>query len=403
MAEPAPALPPGRFDDRPGFRRLARILGTQADESRVVGGAVRDALAGLPVSDIDFATRLKPDEVLARLAAAGIRAVPTGLRHGTVTAILHDAPYEITTLRADVATDGRHAIVAFTDDWQADAARRDFTINALYANPATGEVWDWFGGAADLASGTVRFIGDPYVRIAEDHLRILRFFRFSARFAATLEPQGLAACAARANDLMALSRERIRDELLKLLAAPRATPVVEAMIAHGLFRPILPEVGPEAGARLAGLAAAEAAAGVAPDGLRRLAALLPPRPQLAADIGARLRLSRAASRRLGAALGWQAPVPGDPRALAHAVGGEAALDRMLLAADPRAAQWAGVLASWRAPRMPVSGKDLIAMGVAPGPDVSRLLRDVEQRWVEAGFPADRAEALALARATLGLA
>jgi poly(A) polymerase len=391
------------FDGRPGFRRLARLLGADTGESRVVGGAVRDALIGLPVSDIDFATRMRPEAVLRRLAEAGVRAVPTGLRHGTVTAILDDTSYEVTTLRTDVSTDGRRARVAFTDDWQADAARRDFTINALYADPQTGRIWDWFGGMADLARRTVRFIGDPYVRIAEDHLRILRFFRFSARFADALEPEGLAACAARANDLMALSRERIRDELLKLLAAPRAVPVVEAMLGHGLFRPFLPEVEEQGLARLARLADAEAAAGVAPDGLRRLAALLPPEAALGRDIGGRLRLSRAQARRLADALGWQEPVPADPRALAHAIGGPAALDRMLIAGDPRAANHAAMLAAWRSPRMPVSGRDLIAMGVPPGPEVSRLLGEVERRWVAAGFPAGRAATLALARDALGLA
>ncbi|MFN7175344.1 MAG: CCA tRNA nucleotidyltransferase [Thermaurantiacus sp.] len=401
MAEAARALAPGEFDSRPGFRTLARVLGTDEGESRVVGGAIRDALLGLPVSDIDFATRLRPEEIVRRLEAARIRAVPTGLKHGTVTAVIGDTPYEVTTLRHDVATDGRHATVAFTDDWQADAARRDFTINALYGDPSSGTVWDWFDGLADLETRTVRFIGDPYQRIAEDHLRILRFFRFSARFSDRLEPEGLAASAARANDLMALSRERIREELLKLLAAPDPAPVVQAMVQHGLFRPVLPEVTDEGVGRLRRLIEAEALAQIRPDPLRRLAALLPPKPWLGREMAGRLRLSRSDSKRLEAALGWEAPLPRDPRALAHAVGGLPALDRMLIAGDPRAADWAPVLSSWRSPRMPVSGRDLIAMGIPPGPDVSRLLGDVERRWVAAGFPSSRAETLAIARESLG--
>ena len=399
-AAPALRLPPGAFADQPGLARLASLLGAAEGETRVVGGAVRDALLGLPVSDVDLATRLRPEEVIRRLERARLRAVPTGLRHGTVTAVVSGRPYQVTTLRADVRTDGRYAEVAFVDDWQADAARRDFTINALYADPETGRVWDPVGGAADLAARVVRFIGDPRQRIAEDHLRILRFFRFSARFADALEPEGLAACAERANDLMALSRERIRDELLKLLAADDPAPTAAAMQAHGIFRPFLPEVDRAGVARLARLVAAERAAGVAPQPLRRLAALLPPDPALGRALAARLRLSRAEAGRLEAALGWEAPVPEDPRALAHAIGGAAAADRLLLREDPRAPAWAGALGAWQPPRLPVSGRDLIALGVPPGPEVSRLLAEVERRWVKAGFPAERDAALALARAAL---
>ena len=204
---------------REGLGHLADLLDGHEGQTKLVGGAVRDSLAGLPVKDIDFATRLLPKEVIARLKAGGIKVVPTGLAHGTVTAVLPSGPVEITTLRRDVSTDGRHATIEYSDDWREDASRRDFTINALYANLATGTVDDYFGGVADLQAGRVRFIGDPVKRIAEDHLRILRFFRFSARFASTsLDAEGLSACAQRANDLMALSRERIADELLKLFA-----------------------------------------------------------------------------------------------------------------------------------------------------------------------------------------
>ena len=206
-----------------GCSGCLNALGAEEGLTRYVGGAVRDELLRLPVSDIDLATRIPPDEVIRRLEEAKIKAVPTGIEHGTVTAVSDGHPFEITTLRRDVSTDGRRATVAFTDDWEEDAARRDFTINALSADPLTGELFDYFGGLADLERRHIRFIGDPLQRIAEDHLRILRFFRFHARFDAG-EPDvaALEACTARANDLMALSRERIADELLKLLERLRS-------------------------------------------------------------------------------------------------------------------------------------------------------------------------------------
>lgn len=394
------AISPERWADRPGLMAVLAALGPGT--SRIVGGAVRDWLLGLPVSDIDIATRLTPPEVVTALERAGIRAVPTGLAHGTVTAISHGTPHEVTTLRRDVATDGRHAEVAFTDDWRADAARRDFTINALYADPATGEVSDFFGGLDDIGARRVRFIGDPLKRIAEDHLRILRFFRFSARFAPVLDAEGLAACAARANDLMALSRERIRDELLKLLALPVPLATLAAMLEHGILKPVLPEIEATALPRLGRLIDAETAARVEGDPLRRLAALLPEKPALSGEIGARLKLSNAEKARLvhGAA---RTPVPEDPRALAYSLGAAATLDRLLLTGDPRAPQWAGPLSHYTRPRLPISGKDLIAMGLPPGPVVSRRLGEVEQRWVAAGFPADRNKAMAIAREVLGVA
>lgn len=394
-------LDPGIWLARPGFRRLLGALAADAGMTRLVGGVVRDSLLQLPVSDIDLATRLTPDKVMDTLESAGIRAVPTGLAHGTVTAIVGGTPHEVTTLRRDVATDGRHAHVAFTDDWQADAARRDFTINALYADPLDGTVIDFFGGLDDLARRRVRFIGEPRTRIAEDHLRILRFFRFSARFSTGLDPDGLEACAARANDLMALSRERIRDELLKLLDLPDPADTVEAMIEHGILAPVLPEITADRLAALRMLIASETAARVAPDGLRRLAALLPPDPRLATEIAGRLRLSNLEKGRLLHAA-TRSTVPADPRALAYSIGPAATLDRLLLTADPRAAQWAGPLSHYSRPRLPVSGRDLIAMGLPPGPIVSRRLGDVEQRWIEAGFPADRNRTLAIAREVLGL-
>ena len=211
--------------------RLLRALAADEGMTRYVGGAVRDDLLHLPVNDIDLATRLAPDEVIRRLEKAKIKAVPTGIDHGTITAVSDGHPFEITTLRRDVSTDGRRATVAFTDDWREDAARRDFTINALSADTTTGEIFDYFDGLDDLRHRHIRFIGNPLQRIAEDHLRILRFFRFHARFGSG-EPDAaaLAACTERAKDLMALSRERIADELLKLLAVEDPSVTVGIML-----------------------------------------------------------------------------------------------------------------------------------------------------------------------------
>ncbi len=264
VTEPA-TLPHADWMTRPGLDRLATALGADEGAARYVGGAVRDTLLGLAVSDIDVATVHPPQDVVRRLQAAGIKAVPTGIAHGTITAVADGTVVEVTTLRHDVTTDGRHAEVAFTEDWQADAARRDFTMNALYADMHTCRLHDYFGGVADLRAGRVRFIGDPLRRIAEDHLRILRFFRFLARFGDSPDAAGLDACIARANDLMALSRERIADELLKLLVARDAVAVLRLMTAHSIWRPVLPELDLAAVERLAALSAAEAEAGLAPD------------------------------------------------------------------------------------------------------------------------------------------
>ena len=368
-------LPDTGWRRRAGLAALTAALG----DCRYVGGAVRDALLGIEATDVDIATPLRPDEASARIRAAGFKAVPTGIAHGTVTAVLPSGPVEVTTLRRDVATDGRHAIVEFADDWRDDAARRDFTMNALYADSATGEVSDYFDGIADLTAGHVRSIGAPLQRIAEDHLRILRFFRFLARFGDTPDPEGLAACIARANDLMALSRERVREELLKLLVARAAVETAALMADAGIFAPMLPEVTAAGVARLRALAQAETAHGIAPDAIRRLAALVPAGD--AEAVGARLKLSNAQRRRLeGATAGV-----GDEGAagLAYRVGPEGAIDRLLLAgADP------GEAANAAPRRLPLSGSAIIRRGIAPGPQVARLLQEVERRWIAAGFPED---------------
>ena len=393
-------LPPELWMTHAGLPELMAALDADDGATRLVGGSVRDWLLDLPVADIDLATRIAPTDVLRRLEHAGVKAVPTGIAHGTITAVLPSTACEITTLRRDVETFGRHATVAFTDDWKADAGRRDFTINALYADPLTGRLFDYFDGRSDLAARLVRFIGDPEQRIAEDHLRILRFFRFTARFGERIEPEGLAACVRRAADLMALSRERIRDEVLKLLGLPDPTATVAAMVDGGILRPVLPEIGADGVARMSATIAAEQRAGAAPAALRRLASLLPADGEVADGVAARLKLSNADRRRLVAATA-PAEVPADPRALAYRIGATAAFDHMLITGDPRAGQWRGPFAAWTRPRLPLSGKDLIAMGVPPGPEVSRLLAAVEAAWVSAGFPADPARVAGIAREVVG--
>jgi len=384
-------LPDAAWRARPGMKRLLAALDAAAGETRYVGGCVRDTLLGLAVSDVDLATRLKPEAVLERLGKARIKAVPTGIAHGTVTAVIAGAPVEVTTLRRDVATDGRRATIAYTGDWREDAARRDFTINALLADPESGEVFDYFGGQDDLEAGRVRFIGEPLSRIAEDHLRILRFFRFHARFGAgPPDAAALAACAARANDLMALSRERIADELLKLLGLPDPAPTVALMIANGILRPVLPEIG--AADRLTALVAAEAEAGIAPEPIRRLAALLPADPEVAAAVAARLRLSKRAARRLVSAVD---PTLDAPEPLAYRIGNAEAVDRFLLAGKTEIDLPA--LQLWPRPRLGIGGGDLIAMGLQPGPVVATTLQAIERDWAAEGFRADKEGVRALAR------
>ena len=377
--------------DLPNVQGLAAVIAALNGQVRLVGGVVRDTLAGVATKDIDLATPLAPEAVMAALRAAGLKAVPTGLAHGTVTAVAEGRPFEITTLRRDVATDGRHAEVAFTDDWREDAARRDFTINALYADPVTGEVFDYFGGLADLEAGIVRFIGAPLQRIAEDHLRILRFFRFHARFGSGgPDAASLSACQTRANDLMALSRERIAMELLALLALPNPAPTLALMIESGIFVPVLPEIADAA--PVTHLVTREAEAGIAPDALRRLCALIAPDPVLAEDIANRLKLSNAQRKRMIAVAARAAEDASAPRALAYWQGVEVAIDRLLLGnGDPRP------LMDWTPPRFPINGGAIVARGVQAGPEVARILQSAERQWVAEGFPeAARAEAIVAA-------
>lgn len=380
-------LPDAEWRHRPGLDGLLMALGADQGLARFVGGAVRDGLLGLPVNDLDIATVLEPRSVIDRLKSAGIKAVPTGIDHGTITAVITSWPVEITTLRRDVSTDGRRATIAYTDNWQEDAARRDFTINALYADPITHEITDFFGGVADLKAHRVRFIGDASARIAEDHLRILRYFRFLARFGHDKpDAQAYAACRAAANSLMALSRERIADELLKLLAVANPLPSLRLMIDGGILVPVIPEIGENGLDRLSILIGREAAADAAPSALRRLAALLPPDARTAELVGARLKLSNKARKRLTVALESR-PAAILPRALAFAIGVEGAIDHILL--DPAAPLYGiETLQDWTPPRLPISGGALIARGLQPGPDVAKALQQVQEIWVAEGFPGE---------------
>jgi poly(A) polymerase len=380
-------LPAADWTRREDLAALVHALG--AENVRWVGGAVRDTLLGLPVKDVDAATLHRPEDVMARLDEAGIRALPTGIDHGTVTAVLPCGNVEVTTLRRDVSTDGRRATVAFATDWREDAARRDFTINALYVHPDTLAIDDWFGGLEDLAAHRIRFIGDARERIREDHLRILRYSRFQARFGGELDAEAEEACAELAPTLKGLSRERVAMELLNLLALPDPAPTVARMEARGVLPVVLPEAGARGVAALDALIAEERRQGVAPDPLRRLAALLPPDPYLAEGVAARLRLSAAQRKRLVTAADRAGGGPGDARALAYRLGREQAVDRLLLAG----ASVAPVI-DWEIPQFPLKGGEIVARGVSAGPEVARILREVEDRWIAEGFPErERVEAL----------
>lgn len=374
-------LPDADWLNRADLAVLVKALGP--GQSRYVGGAVRDTLLGLVVKDIDIATPLDPHEVSRRLKAHAIHVVPTGIDHGTVTAILASGPVEITTLRHDVSTDGRRATVAFAQDWQDDAARRDFTINALYADPDTREVFDYFGGWEDLQARHLRFIGDAHERIREDHLRILRYFRFQARFGShPADPVAENACSELAATLKGLSRERVGMELMNLLGLPDPAPTVARMAELGVLAVILPEADVTA---LAALTAEEARQGVAPDALRRLAALLAPDVSLAEGVASRFRLSGAQKKRLALAArrGKQpSPLESDQaaRALAYHLGRPAALDRLLLTGASMAP-----LSDWEIPTFPLKGGDLVSRGIRVGPEVSQLLHAIEAQWIASGF------------------
>lgn len=387
------ALPKAKWTTRRDLALLVDALG--ADHVRYVGGAVRDTLLGEDVHDIDCATTLLPDHVIARCEDAQIRVVPTGIDHGTVTAILDDGPVEITTLRKDVATDGRRATIAFASEWRDDAARRDFTINALYAHPHTLEITDYFGGLDDLNARRVRFIGAARARISEDHLRILRYYRFQARFGAILDAEAEAACSDLAGTLKGLSRERVAMELLALLSLPAPHETLVRMREQGVLPVVLPETGKRELGTLAALVDAETVQGIGPDAIRRLAALLPPLGPVAEAVALRLRLSRAQRLRLVCIAERQVSDAQEPRGLAYRKGLEYAQDRLLLQGASTAP-----LRDWEPPQFPLKGGEIVARGVSAGPKVAAIMQAVEARWVEEGFP-DQARVLEILEENIG--
>lgn len=368
------------------------------DCARFVGGCIRNALMGQTVDDLDLATRLLPEAAMAALQKAGLKVVPTGLAHGTVTAVSKGRPYEITTLRRDVSTDGRNATVAFTDDWAEDAARRDFRLNALYAD-AEGQVFDPTGqGVEDAREGRIVFVGEPETRIREDYLRILRFFRFFAWYGRG-EPDaaGLKACADLSEGMIRLSAERVSKELLKLLAAPDPRPAVRAMAGAGVLARILPEAGE--------VAAFEVMVGLADDPALKLSALLSSDPAKVEAAAKRLRLPNAMRDRLLAAAGGEVELATDARAaraLIYRLGKPTFADRVLRAEAQTNRPGAGAalldLADrWPVPRLPVGGRQVAAAGLAAGPLTGQVLAAFENGWIADDFPdhghAERLKAL----------
>jgi poly(A) polymerase len=380
---------PGRLVERPALRRLFAALAAPGEETRIVGGAVRNGLLGRDVTEIDLATTALPEDTKRRARAAGLKAVPTGIEHGTVTVVVEGTPFEVTTLREDVETDGRHAVVRFGRSFEQDALRRDFTMNALSLGPE-GQVHDHTGGLADLRAGRVRFIGDARQRIREDFLRVLRFFRFSAEYAeGPLDPEGLAAAVQERDGLAILSRERIRAELLKLLVARRGTEVVAVLSESGLLLRVTGAV-PELG-RLARAGALDPAG--------RLAALLVWTEEDAERLRERLRLSNAEQDRLATharllARLKSAPVLDGPEArrLAFLHGVSPLLDAVaVLGGEPRpivAADGAAQIAAFRsgqgAPVFRLTGGDLMRQGIPPGPEIGRRLAEAKRAWLAAG-------------------
>ncbi|MGA9765993.1 MAG: CCA tRNA nucleotidyltransferase [Rhodomicrobium sp.] len=393
---------------RPETQAIFACLNREGFEVRAVGGAVRNALLGRPVTEVDFATAATPEDTLRLAADAGIKSVPTGIAHGTVTLIVNGAPFEVTSLRRDVETDGRHATVAFGSDWAEDARRRDFTMNALYAD-AQGKVHDPLGGLSDLRAGRVRFVGDPVQRIREDYLRILRFFRFSAEYAqGGFDRDGLAAATRERMGLMRLSRERVRMELLRILIPRRAGEAIKIMDETGLLLLLLGGVARRV--RFERLCKIEAALELEPDPILRLAALGVFVEEDAVRLTDRLRLSSqeakeleglsAISPRVSAQLGKAAL-----EVLLYKLGARGYLGRLLLAwaaseAAPDDKDWhsaASLAAKWQRPSFPLGGADLIALGLKPGPALGALLKDLEEQWIAGGFTAGREALLDLAK------
>jgi len=397
-----------------GLQKLLAVLSEGGEEARIAGGAVRNALLGEDVADIDIATTAPPQETIRRVEAAGFKAIPTGIEHGTVTAIMDGAPVEITTLRADVTTDGRHATVAFGRDWKADAGRRDFTINALYAT-ADGAVIDHVGGLADLETRTIRFIGDSEARIREDYLRILRFFRFFARYGSGRpDAEGLKACARLKDGLDRLSAERVWSELKKTLSARDPSRALLWMRQAGVLTKVLPESEKWGIDAIHGLAAAERDLGWPADPILRLASIVPPDAMRMDEMAARLRLSNVEGERLkGWALAslvkpdtseavfarqlYSGNVQGMTDRLRLALAGaraKAVTDTGEMIAAGGYGRLLKFAEKWQRPVFPVGGEDLKRLDVAAGPAMGVALKALETAWIESGFTLSREDLLA---------
>lgn len=382
-------LPDAAWQHVTGLRTVLAALRDSHGGPRYVGGAVRDTLLGLMVADVDIATTLLPQDVIDRLEAAGVKAVPTGLDHGTITAAIDGKNYEITTLRRDVATDGRRATVAFSEDWREDAARRDFTMNALYADPDTGEIFDYFDGQRDLKDGVLRFIGQPAERIAEDFLRILRYFRFLARYGnGPLNQDALDACAQGAHGLTALSRERIAQELARLLSLKDPVNSVRLMQQHGIFAPFLPELADDASDRLERLVAREPRYDAPISLAARFLAILKPDPVAVEKVAARLKLSNKMRESMSRRVQSPAPNADNIRSIAYRTDADTARDvAMLYASDDVLAACLSKLCNWDAPTLAIKGGDLIRMGLPAGPIIAQTLQAIEAQWIADDFPA----------------
>lgn len=378
---------------------MGALEACRAGAARFVGGCVRNSLRGLPAGDVDIATKLLPGDVMMALGAAGIRALPTGIEHGTVTAIHDGVPVEITTLRRDVETDGRRAVVAFTEDWTEDAARRDFRLNAIYAEPDGTLVEPIAGSIEDAIAGRVVFIGDGDARLREDYLRILRFYRFNAWYGAGIDTEGQAACARQHGGLAQIAAERIWKELKRLLEAPDPAVAVLAMEEAGVLEAVLPGASADG---LPSLVAVEQAAGLAPDPMRRMMAMMPRRTREVAHVGVALKMSNAERSRLDA---WADPALGhvceaDPSRLAEALyrhGPESVTDRAVLDASgganlDRLGQVLRQVTGWRRPAFPLTGEDALGAGLI-GPAIGETLRRLEEDWIASGFVLTRATLL----------
>ena len=380
--------------------RLLGVLDRDGEEARVVGGAVRNALLGMPIAEVDVATTAVPEEVVKRVTAMGFKPVPTGIEHGTVTVVIDKHPFEVTTLRKDVETYGRHAKVEFGRDWKTDAERRDFTINALSAT-RDGTIYDYTGGLDDLEQRRVRFIGDPAKRIAEDYLRILRFFRFHAAYGTSDHPDatGLAACIAGRDGLDQLSRERLRMEMMKLVVAPHAVPTLISMTDAGLLLRVLGGVSYLAS--FENMAKVEAAIGLEPNAVRRLGALAVAIPEDAERLWQKLRLANNERERLasmGEGWGRISPLYGEKaaKALLYRLRPQQFTDRVLLgwarsAATAHDADWhalATLPQRWTAPVFPLKAVDFMKRGVEKGPALGASIRAAEDAWIVAGFPGE---------------